>query len=352
MTNYKVGNYRDVPVYRDFENAANDHVLVVGRSGCGKTVCCQNIIRQIAEGGGRVLIIDMHGSLSDDQIFEPYRESFNKYRHDIDAAVGGIPCRLFTPLVTPKGNLEDPLDTAGAVADIFTRAAKLSLRKSSVMRKACEAVMESGAYSSEGIAAIGEALIKQDSRDSTDLYELLHHIFRRNALIDGESLFSEGINILHLSEFDLGTQAFLAEIILSYIWRMAVANQFKERNLYLFLDEAQNFNHDEKSPLAQAISEGRRMGVNLILATQMVLQGTTNSVQQRLTQCGLILYGQPAANRVNLTAKNISVSNADNYSLILQGLRVGEFIATGNYRIGVKPITYPIKISCREDVDD
>ena len=89
------------------------------------------------------------------------------------------------------------------------------------------------------------------------------------------------------------------------------------------------------------------MGVNLILATQMVLQGTTNTVQQRLPQAGLMLFCKPAANRMALTAKMISPGDVDTWVLRLRNLRVGEFVAVGNYCIAGLPISYPVIIDAR-----
>ena len=98
-------------------------------------------------------------------------------------------------------------------------------------------------------------------------------------------------------------------------------------------------------PLAVMISEGRRMGVNLILATQMILQGTTNSVQQRISQCGLILYFKPASNRVALTAKMINPINESKWLMALKDMKVGEFVASGAISIMGRSVSYPITVS-------
>lgn len=104
----------------------------------------------------------------------------------------------------------------------------------------------------------------------------------------------------------------------------------------------------KKSPLALMISEGRRMGINLILATQMILQGTTNAVQQRIAQCSLILYFRPASNRIALTAKMVSLNDKDRWTIVLNSLKIGEFIATGNLLVGNREVCYPIKVTSYE----
>ena len=96
--------------------------------------------------------------------------------------------------------------------------------------------------------------------------------------------------------------------------------------------------------LAMMISEGRRMGINLILATQMILHGTTNAVQQRISQCALILYFKPAINRIPLTARMIAPSDRNRWAMILGKLQVGEFVATGNLLVANRSICYPIKV--------
>lgn len=92
------------------------------------------------------------------------------------------------------------------------------------------------------------------------------------------------------------------------------------------------------------------MGINLILATQMNLQGTTNAVQQRLSQCGLMLFFKPAANRMGLTAKMISPSDSVTWNMNLRSLKVGDFVAIGEFSVMDEKIDYPLVVQANTDV--
>lgn len=102
---------------------------------------------------------------------------------------------------------------------------------------------------------------------------------------------------------------------------------------YILIDECQNMPSGKDNALAQIRSEGRKFGVNLKLATQMILRGTTSAVQQRITKCGLMLYFRPPANRVNMTARMIDTAAERDWSRVLRRLGIGEFVADGSFMI-------------------
>lgn len=339
----KNGTY---PVYWDLKRSVNSHVALIGASGSGKSVQAQRIICEIVKAGGTVLVIDSHAAFTDDQIFEKYRECIDKYRNDINAYETGIPSHLFAPVMFADGTLEKTVDTVGAITDVISRSLKFGVKQRATLRTAVEYVMNSDLYKEDGFEAIGIGLENNGDKTSVEVYERLLPLLKHNIFREGDGLIVENkINIVHLSKMDLTSQAVVSELLLSHIWRMANAEQFKERNLFLFIDECQNMDSSSDGPLAVMISEGRRMGVNLILATQMILQGTTNSVQQRISQCGLILYFKPASNRVALTSKMINPINESKWLTALKDMKVGEFVASGAVSIMGRTVSYPITVS-------
>lgn len=354
MTNRNIekidlGKVNNITVYWDLKKSANSHVALIGSSGSGKSVQAQRIICEIVKAGGTVLVIDSHTAFTDDQIFPKYMGDIDKYRNDIEVYDTGIPCNLFDPVTFMDGTREKKVDTIGAITDVICRSLKLGVKQRAVLRYAVEFAMDSNLYKEDGFKAIGCGLKNISDKVSEEVYERMLPLFEHNVFRAGEGMIEDNkINIVHLSKMDLRTQAVVSEIILSHIWRLANADQFKQKNLFVFIDECQNMEPSVDSPLAVLISEGRRMGVNLILATQMILQGTTNAVQQRISQCGLILYFKPAANRVSLTARTINPSNEAQWLATLRELKVGEFIGTGGITMMGRSISYPLKISAVE----
>lgn len=345
-----LGKVNKFPVYWDLNNSVNSHVALIGTSGSGKSVQAQKIICEIIKAGGTVLVIDSHAAFSEDQLFYKYKQCIDKYRNDIEVYNTGIPCHLFEPVRFLDGTIEKKVDTVGAITDVVSRSLKFGVKQRSTLRHAVSFAMDNNLYKERGFEAIGCGLHHIGDKVSEEVYERLLPLFEHNVFREGEGLILDNkINVVHLSKMDLTSQAVVAEMLLSHIWRLANAEQFKEKKLFVFIDECQNMDSSSEGPLAVLISEGRRMGINLILATQMILLGTTNSVQQRISQCGLILYFKPAANRVALTARMINPSNESQWIATLKDIKVGEFIASGGISLADRLISYPIKVSAVDE---
>lgn len=337
-----------IPVYSNPDAMLNGSIALIGGSGSGKSIEAQRIISCIVEKGGTVVVISQHGSFTEDQIFSYYKPIINDYRNDIYAYDDGIPVHLFDPVEFSDGTMEQEIDMIGSIVDIISRALHLGIRQKEVLRTAIQKVRERGTYLVNGFSAIGDALGGGSStKINNELYDRMQYLFRHNVFVDGDGLIKQNaINVIHLDKLDLSLQEVVCEMLLAYIWRLANADQFKvDGGIYLFIDECQNASTNSKSPLALMLSEGRRMGINLILATQMILQSTTNSVQQRISQCGLILYFRPAASRISMTARLVSSSASAKWEEKLRGLKKGSFIATGEFLFGNKQVDYPLLVT-------
>ena len=344
MSKVNIGYKDGMKVMIESEIAVNPHVALIGASGSGKTVEAQRIISGLVEQGETVLVISIHNSFIDNQILPYYKEVINKHRCDVYAHSDGIPCRLFEPLIYEDKTKEDVEDVAGAVTDIIERTLSMGRRQKGILRTVIEEVIDAGEYHEKGFIAIGDMLKSLEDKRCDDLYEKYSYVFRKNLFYDGDLLKEGKVNIIHLDHFDLELQDTVAELLLSYLWRVANAGIFQKNKVFLFVDECQNMISSAKGALAHLISEGRKLGINLILATQMILNGSSNAVQQRISQCGTILYFKPASNRIKQTAKLISPGTDIKWGLRLKRLKVGEFVATGDFMVGEETINYPLVV--------
>lgn len=348
MLKITLGTYKNSEVRTDPSELFNGHIGIVGGSGGGKTVKAQDIMIQIAQMGGTVIALDLHGALSDDQIFEPYKEAFNEVLNSVDAYKDGISFNLFTPIEYVDGTIEDELDTVGAIVDMIARSTDLGVRQKADLRRAVTDVMQTNAYETYGFKAIDDALAKIGTQHAAGVREKINALTIHNIFRPGSSFIQQGkINVLRFSRFDVDTQIILAEAVSALIWRMANVDSFKENNIYLFIDECQNMPSSKDSILAQMLSEGRRFGVNLIVATQLLLDSSFNAVQQRFTQCGLMLFFKPLSNRVNQTSKMIDPAAKSDWTIVLRSLKKGEFIATGSFLVNGHKSERPLKIDGR-----
>ena len=71
-----LGTYKNRGVAFDCENALNKHLLILGKSGGGKTVEAQKIMPEIVKEGGTVMALDLHQTLASSQIFWKYKPDF------------------------------------------------------------------------------------------------------------------------------------------------------------------------------------------------------------------------------------------------------------------------------------
>lgn len=339
-----------IPVCADPLNSNNGHIALIGASGGGKSVEAQRIMCSLLEQGKTILNISHHGSFVDDQILPYYKETIDKYSHNVDATEG-IPLPLFTPMTRPTGYAEKQEDTIGALTDVFSRVLHFGCRQREVFRTAAETVMYDESYKTDGFAAIGHALgdgegigVQEDQ-----IYDKLRPLFYHNVFQDGDDLILPNrLNTVYLDKLDVLSQDMVREVLLSYIWRCANADNFKESGLYIFIDECQNASSGSRDSLSILLSEGRKMGINLILATQFL--SSKNALMKSISQCDLMLYFRPAANLLGETASMISRANCHKWIIRLRGLRRGQFVAIGKLLYGKRAITTPMIVSADTEV--
>lgn len=344
-----IGAYRGKAVTMDVDNSLNSHVAVIGVSGCGKSVQCQRMICSAIKQGGTVCVFDSRHVLADDQIFWKYQDFFKQNIRKINAEKTGIPCDLFTPLLYADGTMENPIDTIGALTDVLGQVLKLGYMQKAEIRYAIQSVYDRQLFEKMGIAAIDVVLNEIDGKRAREIKEKIYPLTVHNIFRSGGQLLEKGkINVFRLSHYDLATQEMVIEMLLSYIWRLANAEQFRKNKLFIFIDEVQNLSSGKNSVLAQMLSEGRKFNISLLLATQLIAEGSMSVVEQRMTQSGLMLYFKPAANKVNATARLIDSNMVNDWGRCLRQLGVGEFIAVGSFRIDGKPKNGAIKVSAVE----
>lgn len=348
----ELGKYKGKTVCFDTDKAMNCHVLLLGKSGGGKTVEAQKIMSEIVARDGTVVAFDLHQALTDDEIFWKYKEKFAEYRHDVEAYNDGIACNIFEPVIHQDGMQEHLSDAVGAVIDAMDRTLKLGYSQKASLRAAINQVLEQNKYEEEGFCALDKELGKMDTPVAEAVREKLYSLTAHNIFRAGNLFIQEGkINIIRLSKFDMGTQETVAEMLLAYIWRLAMAGYFRKRGIFIFVDECQNFPSGRRSTLAQILVEGRKLNTNLILATQQIPQPNTSVMGQRLTQCGLVLYFQPDFNRAKSVAKMISLGEEKAWERVLCSLTRGEFVAAGSLEVDGRKIMTPLRVGTFENAE-
>ena len=344
----KLGSFNNLEVTTDTSELINGHISIIGASGSGKTYKSVDLQIQTAEAGATVLAIDNWGTLSPDRMAPCFQSRYNALLHDIDVHTKGIPADLFTRVKYPDGTIEDSEDTVGSIVEMISRSVRMGSIQKSVLRTAVNNVLCNNTYETHGFRAIEEELSKMETSPARAVREKLTPLFSHNIFHPGNNMIISGkINVIRLSKFSGETQRVIAEIVCAHLWRMALADKFMEEPIYLFIDECQNMPCGKDSVLAQMLSEGRRFGINLILATQFLENSSNSTVQQRITQCGLMLFFKPLANKIDQTARMIDPTHKSDWVNVLTGLRKGEFVAVGPLRVNGQKNDCPLKVNGR-----
>ncbi len=342
----KIGGSKNGDVSFDMARSGNRHIAICGKSGSGKSVAGQKIIKSIIESGGTAVVFDMHWLFDPDHIFVPIRADIEKMMNETDAFSSGISFPLFTPLRYADGTMEDELDVVTSITDILTGSMKLKCRQKEDLFRALQYVAEENVYGNQGIAALNEALYMVDSEVAANVQDKMRYILNKNVLRDGTGFIEENrINVLRLSKFTETTQALIAEILLTYIWRLANTGIFLKEGLYLFCDECQNLNLGRSGIIDTILAEGRKLGLHLILITQSLGGSCRTRVAQCLLQTGQQLYFMPSEGEASIIAKMIHAARYKDWQMVLKTLKVGECVAVGSLSVDETAYNRPLKIN-------
>jgi DNA phosphorothioation-dependent restriction protein DptH len=114
--------------------------------------------------------------------------------------------------------------------------------------------------------------------------------------LDWRGIFSDNEHRCHVFQF-AGIDSLSARLVIEFaLWDLnAFVRGTGNKNLpkVVVLDEAQNLDLTEQSPVAKYLTEGRKFGLSLILATQ-TMKNLQGDKLNRLFQAGHKLFFRPA----------------------------------------------------------
>jgi len=123
--------------------------------------------------------------------------------------------------------------------------------------------------------------------------------------LDWRGIFSDNEHRCHVFQF-AGMDALSARLVIEFtLWDLnAFVRGTGNKNLpkVVVLDEAQNLDLSEQSPVAKYLTEGRKFGLSLILATQ-TMKNLQGDKLNRLFQAGHKLFFRPADTELQEHAK-------------------------------------------------
>lgn len=330
----------------------NGHMLVLGKSGMGKTYFLCRELERHYEAGERCLIMDFSGSYTREELEK------NEFRYIENITE-----------INPQVRKELFFYRLEGVEKILTDALICALKISSYYQKkllleAVKKVIDTGENLSipRLVAQIEKFLLQKEAKEEKD--NLLHLLTRFGTFGDIDNLeitlatskdSEQRIVILQLSDFPDLQKMFLMSFFSELLW--AEIRRRKSRADVFVFDEFQNLELKPGFAISSILREGRKMGVAALLSSQFMAYDD-KAIKQMLMQCGNMIFFRPTEEGLRNVSQWIAELDASKWRNILGTLDVGEVVLKGNYCIGkntrkcTKPICCKVKKEETKNVVD
>lgn len=328
-------------------SAPNSSILIQGISGSGKTTHILEMEQQtvISNPEAIVIAIDTGHSHTQSEIAKLQPHFHFKNINRISARSDGLNISLLNPIMgTSTGQQREPgFMHINATTNALATPLGLGSVQTAILREGISfATKRSEDYDSEAIAIV--AGLNRQGQKGLDVYNRLWAVLNCDAIRIGNNKMTipGKINIIDLNDYDDELQRTLTEILLSYLFRKTrYTHSDTSSTYYIFIDECQRFSMGKNSAICHLLCEGRKFGINLILATQTtaIFNKETLAI---LNQASTKLYFRPAQADTSIIAKKLSPTDWKIWMQRLSNLQVGECIASGIFNIDGQDISRPL----------
>lgn len=334
-------------VYWEFghRDLTNRHILVFGASGTGKTYTIQALLCELGKAGQNALIVDYTSGFKTEQLERVLREKLKPKQHVVRKEPLPInPFRRQFDLIEGDVIEEDPTITAQRVMGVFSEVYQLGDQQRAALYNAIRTGIagEGTAFGLDGLMTVLEGLrttggtIGSSAASASSKIQPFvdMHPFGAEDPDSWERLFNDQeyrCHIIQLLGFGRDMARLITEFSLIDLYRYYRANGRTDRPRVIVLDEIQNLDHSLDSPLGQLLTEGRKFGISLILATQ-TLSNLDKDQRDRLFQASHKLFFRPADTELKSFAQILESSTgerSEDWERRLSSLVKGECYSVG-----------------------
>lgn len=320
------------------ENLQNRHLLIFGTSGSGKTYAIQCLLAEMAMHRQSSLIVDYTDGFLPEHLEEAFVNNTALETHlVVEQPLPINPFQIQTQTIAGKIIKDSPFKIATRIASVFTSVYNsIGEQQNAELISTIEAGLESGAgYDLDALL--------NDLNDRGDTARVLANKiapfiktrpFGRGTSDDWKAAFAGGgtVSVLQLATVSRDIQRLITEFVLWDLYNFASTNGNKNVPLPIVLDEIQNLDHRQDSPLEKLLREGRKFGISLILATQ-TLSNFEAQERDRLFQAAHKLFFAPADTEIkrfaDILKDNFPSASKDEWTQRLSRLRKGECLSIG-----------------------
>ncbi len=294
----------------------NRHILVFGASGTGKTYTIQALLLELSKSGQNSLIVDYTNGFTKGQLEQVLIDRLNPKQHIIHQEPLAVnPFRQQVDYVDDITLPENPASTAQRVSGVFSEVYQLGDQQKSALYSAIRTGIirySSDLSLNKLIDLLGE--IKDGggptgTSAATVISKILPFVdmnpFGKEDPESWEQIFQDDVSrchIIQLAGFMKDASRLITEFSLIDLYWYYRGKGSKDSPRVIVLDEIQNLDHRLGSPLGQFLTEGRKFGISLILATQ-TLSNLDKDERDRLFQASHKLFFKPADTEIRTYAQ-------------------------------------------------
>ena len=309
----------------------NGHLLVLGKSGMGKTFYICRKVEEEVENGHFVMLFDFSSSYSNKEL----EKAKFKYPGKIDIL---NPMQDIIHVVISERNF---------IVTILDALIKSLYIGSYYQKKLLKEAIETAKNDNDTISLTDIKYCLEDMYDEdrdTDSKKNIANLLTRlepysgieNIIFSGEEEkpdkdHEKPIALIQLSDFPEFQRKFLTVFLSEIVWEQIRTGWWLGLDIVIF-DEFQFMPIKTGTGLSSMLREGRKFGLAVYLSSQIIGNYDVEEVDT-LMQCSNILFFRPAIRDIKKTANMISPRNPMVWKEILEELQIGEAILKGVYTI-------------------
>lgn len=293
---------------------ANQHLLIVGKSGAGKSQTTGSLLYELSKQDVPFLILDFQGEYISSVLSNSKEESFLKATKAIalDPSYGMDINPLELSIDGNTGNKTGYMSNVYQVSSILKQIFGLGDIQHPVLKDAIKRAYQEKGFSIsdratwnneppafQDIWSILEFMEQNEGNNVRNLKYRIEPLFENNIFVSGADSVSIAEILKQNSVINLSTlhtpelMKSVARFVLQAIYnRMLAEGPSRKIKLYVVIDEAHKLSYDQT--LTDLIREARKYGVGFILASQSVRDFATVVFENMGTKIALQLEGEDA----------------------------------------------------------
>ncbi len=312
-----VDNGKDVvfdPSTLNPKKLANQHLLIVGKSGAGKSQTTSSFLYELSKQKIPFLTLDFQGEYISSVLSNSNGESFLEATNAValDPSYGMDVNPLELSVNGNTGEKVGYMNNVYQVSSILKNIFGLGDIQHPVLKDAIKRAYQEKGFSVsdrttwnneppqfQDIWAILEFMEENEGSNVRNLKYRIEPLFENNIFISGESSISISeilkqnsvinLSALHTPELMKSVARFILQAVYN---RMLAEGPSQKIKLYVVIDEAHKLSYDQT--LTDLIREARKYGVGFILASQSVRDFATVVFENMGTKIALQLEGEDA----------------------------------------------------------